>query len=127
MADPLPADIQKLIAAPPGAEAKKGSSVIMTIVGIFILTLAAAGAGGFLGLQLFSIAETAAKQKAEAVAEKPAPEYAGPVTVKVIPPIIANLSNRSAMWLRIEASVIFDGEAPEDAEALATEISGDSL
>jgi flagellar FliL protein len=125
MAADLPPDIQKLIAGP--SPVKKGSSLLGTILAMLLLTLAAAGAGGFLGLQMFSMAGTVLKQKAEATPEKPPPEYAGPLTVKAIPPIIVNLSSPSSMWLRIEGAVIFDGEAPPDVDALAVQISGDAL
>ena len=125
MADDLPPEIQALIGGQP--EKKKGSSLIGTILAILVLTIAGAGAGGFLGLQVLAVAETAAKKKAEVEAEKPQPEYAEPLTIKTVPPIIANLANPSTAWLRMEASVVFDGEAPEDADALVAQIGADAL
>lgn len=114
---------------PQGGEETKtrGPSVLATVAVIVVLTVVGAAGGGLLGLQLFSVVETVAKQKAEAASEKPMPEYAGDLTVKAIPPIVTNLASPKTTILRIEASLIFDGAAPSDAEALAAQISGDSL
>lgn len=107
--------------------AKKPSSVFATVGAVFVLTLVAAGAGGALGLQLFSVVDTAAKQKAVEKADKPPPEYSGDLTVKPIPPVVTNLANPKSTFIRIEASLIFEGEVPSDADALAAQISADAL
>jgi flagellar protein FliL len=108
-------------------EAKPGGSIIMTILGFVIITVVACGGGGFLGLQAYSMIQAEAKKISEAGAGKGEGEYSGTIAVKTIPPVITNLANPPSVFLRIEASVIFDGEMPADADALATQISGDSL
>jgi flagellar FliL protein len=115
--------------AEPGAqpEAKPGGSLISTILGFVLITAVAAGGGGFLGLQAYSMIQAEAKKIKEATAEKGDGEYSGTIAVKAIPPVITNLANPPSVFIRVEASVIFDGEMPPDAEALATQISGDSL
>lgn len=106
---------------------KAGPSLISLIIAIVVVTLLAAGGGGGLGLLLYSTVETAAKKKAEVKDEKPQPEYASDLTVKAMPPVITNLASPANVLIRVEASLIFDGPAPQDAEALAAQISGDTL
>jgi flagellar FliL protein len=112
----------------PAAKAPKPkSSIISTIAAVAALTALGAAAGGLIGMQLFTMVEVAAKKRAEAKDDKAAPEYSGDLTVKPLPPITTNVANSPGIMLRLEASVIFDGEAPRDADALAVQISGDSL
>ena len=106
---------------------KSGPSLVSMIIAMVVVTVLAVGAGGGLGIFLYSTVETAAKQKAAAKDEKAPPEYAGNLTVKTVPPVITNLANPSDVLLRIEASVVFEGPPPQDAEALAAQISGDTL
>lgn len=106
---------------------KAGPSLISFILAVVVVTVLAAGAGGGLGIFLYSTVETAAKQKVAAKDEKALPAYAGDLTVKTMPPVITNLATPSDVLLRIEASVIFDGPPPQDAEALTAQISGDTL
>lgn len=110
-----------------GAAPKSGPSLVSLIIAVLAVTVLAAGAGGFLGILLYSTVETAAKHKAEAKEEKALPEYAGDLTVKTMPPVITNLASPANVLVRVEASVIFDGPPPQDAEALTTQISGDTM
>ncbi|MBK1869641.1 flagellar basal body-associated FliL family protein [Aestuariivirga sp. YIM B02566] len=106
---------------------KPGTSIISLIVALVLVTALAAGAGGLVGILLYSKIEHVAKEKAAAKEEKAVAEYAGDLTVTTVPPILTNLANPSTVLLRIEASLIFDGAAPKDADALATQISGDAM
>jgi flagellar FliL protein len=106
---------------------KSGTSIISLIVALVVVTVLAVGAGGLVGILLYSKIEHAAKEKAAAKDEKAVAEYAGDLTVMTVPPILTNLANPSTVLLRIEASLIFDGAAPKDADALATQISGDAM
>lgn len=109
------------------ADKPAGTSITSLIVAMVVVTLLAAGGGGLVGMILYSTIETAAKEKATAKEEKAVSEYAGDLTVKTVPPVLTNLANPSNVLLRIEASLIFDGAAPDDADALATQISGDAM
>lgn len=106
---------------------KSATSTLSLIVAMVVVTLLAAGAGGLVGVFLYSKIETVAKEKATAKEEKAASEYAGDLTVKTVPPVLTNLASPSNVLLRIEASLIFDGAPPEDADALAAQISGDAM
>lgn len=123
MADDVDKTEEKDAAAKPSA----GTSTTSLIVAMVVVTLLAAGGGGGVGIFLYSKIETAAKEKATAKEEKPVPEYAGNLTVKTVPPVLTNLASPSNVLLRIEASLIFDGAAPDDADALSTQISGDAM
>jgi flagellar protein FliL len=124
-AEPAVNDDKDETDAPP--EAKPRGSIISTILGFVIITAVACGGGGLLGLQAYSMIQAEAKKLSETKTEKGDGEYSGAIAVKAIPPVITNLANPPSVFLRIEASVIFDGEMPADADALATQISGDSL
>lgn len=106
---------------------KSGTSVMSLIVAMVLVTVLAVGAGGLVGIFLYSKIEHVAKEKATAKEEKAVAEYAGDLTVKTVPPVLTNLASPSNVLLRIEASLIFDGAAPKDADALATQISGDAM
>lgn len=108
-------------------EAKPKGSIVSTILGFVIITALACGGGGFLGLQAYSMIQAEAKKISETKTEKGDGEYSGTIAVKTIPPVITNLANPSSVFIRVEASVIFDGEMPSDSDALAAQISGDSL
>lgn len=109
------------------AEKPKSGSILSLILAMVVVTVLAVGAGGLVGIFLFSTIEHATKEKAAAKEEKTASEYAGDLTVKTVPPMLTNLASPSNVLLRIEASIIFEGVPPADAEALATQISGDAM
>ncbi|CAN5118232.1 flagellar basal body-associated FliL family protein [soil metagenome] len=112
--------------APADPPAKKGS-LLSTLLGIAAVTVLAAGGGVLLGFQVHSLIEVAAKKKLEASDGKTPGAYTGTFAVKTIPPVITNLAQPQQTWLRIEASLIFEGEMPPDADALAAQVSGDYL
>ncbi|WP_298356112.1 flagellar basal body-associated FliL family protein [Rhodoblastus sp.] len=44
-----------------------------------------------------------------------------------LPPVVTNLASPSDVWLRLEATLLFEGKTLPHGEALASEISGDIL
>jgi flagellar protein FliL len=91
------------------------------------LTLCAAVAGGSLGLLLGSTPTKdlpAAVRPADAAGEM---KYGGETSVRELPPIIANLAEPSDAWVRVQASIVFDGKAVPKPDLLATEIGEDLL
>ncbi len=115
------------LAAPAPAPAG-GRSLVKLIAALLLLTVAAAGLGGGLGIQLAKQVEDAVKQK-ESAAEKPAvaPRFTGPTHLKALAPIVTNLGEPSDVWIRIESSIIFDDEAIAADDVLAGEIGEDIL
>jgi flagellar protein FliL len=91
------------------------------------LTLCAAVAGGCLGLLLGSAPIKdlpAAVGPADAAGEM---KYGGGTSVRELPPIIANLAEPSDAWVRVQASIVFDGKAVPKPDLLAAEIGEDLL
>lgn len=90
------------------------------------LTLLAAAAGFFGGVQILASAEQTVRSKAD-----DAPGLLGEMQhmrgakVKVLAPIATNLSGGSNVWIRLESSLVFRDDIPADAEALAARIAED--
>lgn len=100
-------------------------STFQFILIVAALTLAAAGAGFLSGLQVLSSAEKTVAGKAD---EPPPPlgglQHVDSANVKPMTPIVTNLAGSPPVWIRLEASLVFQ-ENPDDADALAAHISED--
>lgn len=120
---------------PVGEEApkKKKSGLVMTIVGVLVLTLVGAGGGWFVGGMLApSVSEAQAEKDKAAAAEHAAAPAAGGEhgggekkedaglprvataangTV-LLEPIMANLAYPTESWVRLEVALMFNG-APD--------------
>ncbi len=127
-------------------KAGKGSGGLIALV---VLTLIAAGAGAAHGLQTFTAFLGAGGAKHEAAAEtsaKPAPAHgeaapahgaapaaAAPVKLpskivtRDLAPVITNIVMPPDMWVRLEATIIYDQAEVSNPEVTMTEISGDIL
>jgi flagellar protein FliL len=106
---------------------KRGLASLLQWLGATIaLSLVAAGAGGFLGLQLVTqIRDAGAKvQKPEApVASK----YESGTSLINLAPIVTNLSEPSDAWVRLQAAIVVDTKAVAAPDVLAAQISEDLL
>lgn len=125
MAEPTTADRPAELPAPVAAG---GKSIVKLIAALLLLTLVAAGLGGGLGIQLAKQVEDAVRQK-DSAEEKPAvkPNYTGPTHLKPLASIVTNLAEPHDVWIRLEASIIFDDEAIAADEVLAGQIGEDIL
>ena len=105
-----------------------GRSILKLVAALLLLTIAAAGMGGGLGIKLAEQVEDAVRQK-DANEEKPAgePHYAGPTHLKPLAPILTNLAEPRDVWIRVEGSIVFDDEEIAADEVLAGEIGEDIL
>jgi flagellar FliL protein len=100
-----------------------GMSTATFLIVVTGLTVLAAGAGFFGGLQILSNAGVGA-HSASTQAAPAAAQGSGQINVKVMAPIVTNLAGSRA-WIRIESSLVFAKEVPEDAEALSARIAED--
>ncbi len=91
------------------------------------LTLVAIAAGALLGLRLASVAKTEAPNVAEMAALKTAAPYAADANLRDLPPIIANLADPPDAWVRIQATLVFDGALTQKPDVVAAEIAEDIL
>lgn len=95
---------------------------------LLVLTAAAAGAGGAVGLHLHAVLEQAARK----ISEVPQPAVSGakagsPASMRLKPlaPIITNLGDPQRAWVRLEASLVLEGEPLGDTEVLAARVAED--
>ena len=112
------------------AEAKEGAKKSgggISLLGILIITLLGAGAGGFFGMQVPGLTKTGpSKPKAETPAEheqRPPPSS----LVQPLPPITANLAQPNTTWIRIESSVVINADMGPDANVIAARMSEDII
>jgi flagellar FliL protein len=92
------------------------------------LTLLALGAGYFGGLQVLSSAERALSSKKDAAADQVTGlPSVKPGNVKALAPIVTNLAGSPPVWIRLEASLVFQGDVPKNADALGARIGEDIL
>lgn len=104
-----------------------GMSTITFLLALVGLTVVAAGLGFFGGLQILASAEQSLLSKvkegqggAEALDTRAA-------NLKVLAPIVTNLSDGRDAWIRLESSLLFRDEVPPDADALAIKIGEDII
>ena len=118
--------VKKPILSP--VEPEKNSAKGM-IAGVGIATLVAIGAGAGIGMQFSTIVAPAKKEEVKkdtSKEEKIASNYIDVRTVKALPAIVTNLSSSTKAWVRMEASIIIEGNE-ENSDVLAAEIAEDTL
>jgi flagellar FliL protein len=113
--------------APPAISGTAVQPVLVWASVMVGLTFGAAAAGTCLGLLLGG-----APVKDLPVTAKPANtasemKYGSETSVRELPPIIANLAEPSDAWVRVQASIVFDGKAVPKPDLLAAEIGEDVL
>ncbi len=111
------------------ADAGKGGgvSVGQTLLALLIATIIAGGVGALHGLRITPVLERQLTADAEARARE---EKLNPVSDKSmldLPPVVTNLASPADTWIRLEASILYDGKAMPHPEALVAQISGDFL
>ena len=121
-------------------------SAAQTIIAVGILTLIAAGGGGFLGATL-GLAPGAGKEDGVASEkivnrnESHASEHGaasnprghphatakGPLAlaVKELPPIVTNLASPENAWIRLQAAIVYESADLEHSERLVVELMSD--
>jgi flagellar FliL protein len=114
--------------APPQAAPASGTSIMSLMIAMFVLTGLSMGAGGLFGLQVLSrIAKHAPAVKVEAPAgDARHGRFSDKVSLYALSPIVTNLASPERAWIRIEASLVIDGEGVE-TKVLAASITEDTL
>ena len=114
-------------AAPPTAPPAAGPSLMSFIVAMAVLTGLSVGAGGMFGLQVLARIGKQPPAKAEApVGESRKGRFSDKAAVHALSPIITNLASPARTWIRLEASIVLDGEGL-DAKLLAASITEDTV
>lgn len=113
-------------AAPPAPPAG-GPSLMSFIMAMAVLTGLSIGAGGMFGLQVLSKAGHQPPVKAETPAgEGRKGRFSDKAALHALSPIITNLASSERTWIRLEASIVLDGEGL-DAKLLAASITEDTV
>jgi flagellar protein FliL len=130
------------MASPPD---KNASSPITTIAAVLGLTVVVAIAGAFLGTKLAALSEAKKPAEASAPAEptqgdathgapaaheqeqapKPNAHKAGKSVLKELAPIVTNLADSNATWIRLQVVVVYDPDAAPHPEIMFTELTAD--
>jgi flagellar FliL protein len=122
---------EPVAAAEPKAAAARPPSAVAFIGAMLVLTGLGVGAGGLLGLQLSARIEPAPPSKAEARAapgaatQDPKGRYAPGANLRSLAPIVTNLASPERTWVRLEASLVMDGEQTAESNVLAAQIAED--
>jgi flagellar FliL protein len=112
----------------PSPAAAAGPSVLSLVLAMVVLTVLSLGAGGLFGLQVLpGIGKRPPAAKAEAPAgEKRKGRFSEKASLHALSPIITNLASPERTWIRIEASIVIDGE-DVDTKALTAAITEDTV
>ena len=120
--------------AEPEAEpvARKPASAFVLIAVMLILTGLGVGFGGLMGLQLVSKMEAATSSKADArpgqnPGQAPKGRYPATANLRSLPPIVTNLASPGRTWIRLEASLVVDGDQTAEANVLVAQIAEDII
>jgi flagellar FliL protein len=96
-------------------------SIKQTIAATIVVTVIAAGMGAVFAIPA---APDEPSQKDESPPGPRAPAAAG---LFDMPPIVTNIGAPKEIWVRLEASIVFDAKALPHPEIIAGEIAGDEL
>ena len=113
-------------AAKAGEKPKPGK--LKLILGIVLVTVLAAGLGGFFGLQITGMVEQAVADRAKAT---PPPDrlrsaiITGDMVLQPLEPVVTNLAQPSDTWIRLEAAILFSNGVVKNPAATAAEIRQD--
>lgn len=115
---------------PPEAEAAPpspagGPSIMSFIIAMLVLTGLSVGAGGMFGLQVLSrVSHPAPAAKASGETRKG--RFSEKATLHALAPIVTNLASPERTWIRLEASIVIDGEGV-DAKGMSAIITEDTV
>lgn len=108
------------------APAASEPTLVSFAIALLVVTGLGVGAGGLFGLQVLSghRSEPAAETKPATQGSKG--RYAEHANLKPLPPIVTNLAGPERTWVRLEASLVLDGN-DKDANGLAASIAEDFI
>ncbi|MBX9589508.1 MAG: flagellar basal body-associated FliL family protein [Hyphomonadaceae bacterium] len=119
----------KPAAAPDAPQAPAaGPTVASLIMAMVVLTGLSVGVGGMFGLQVLSkIGRQPPASKTDTKGgEAVKGRFSDKATLHALSPIVTNLASPERTWIRLEASIVIDGEGVE-AKGLAASITEDTI
>jgi flagellar FliL protein len=120
-------DLPDVSEQPEAQAAPAGPSLLSLILAMTVLTGLSLGAGGLFGLQVLSRVgkHTPPAAKTEVVEERKG-RFSDKATLFALSPIVTNVASPERTWIRLEASIVLDGEGV-DAKGLAAAITEDTV
>jgi flagellar FliL protein len=109
---------------PSRARAAQSASGAGLAAAFALLTVLGVATGAGLGVTL---GEIRLPEPEDAVASTVETRYGEGVSLVRMEPVVANLREPSDTWVRVDAALVLDDVAPEEAGTLAAEIAGDTL
>jgi flagellar FliL protein len=113
-------------AAATPAPAAGEPTLVSFAIALLVVTGLGVGAGGLFGLQVLSRNRPEPVAEATPAAQPSKSRYAEHANLKPLPPIVTNLAGPERTWVRLEASLVLDGN-DKDANGLAASISEDFI
>lgn len=92
---------------------------------MILLTLLSAGAGGLMGLHLFTAAQQVVEAKKRPPNERPSAVPYASAHLRRLAPVVTNLASPANTWARVEASIVFDKLNEEEVTIMAARIGED--
>jgi flagellar FliL protein len=120
MINELPMATDESDAAPSPPPRPPPSSVKQTIAATAVVTAIAAAMGALF-------AAPPAQNSGQGDKTSPAQEASAAAGLFDMPPIVTNLGSPQEIWIRLEASIVFDAKALPRPDVMAEEIAGDEL
>ncbi len=116
--------------AEPQAASAKPSSAGAFIGAMLALTVLGVGGGGVLGLQLSAKLEDgppgkAEPRRAQGSGQELKSRYPAGASLRSLAPIITNLASPERTWIRLEASLVMDGDQTAESNVLTAQITED--
>jgi len=108
-------------ATEPGGAAASAPSIKQTILATIVVTVIAAGMGAVFAIP------TAPDEPSQKDESPPGPRAPAAAGLFDMPPIVTNIGAPKEIWVRLEASIVFDAKALPHPEIIAGEIAGDEL
>jgi flagellar protein FliL len=112
--------------AKPAPTPAAGPSIMSLALAMVVLTGLSLGAGGMFGLQVLSKSKQPPTPKAEQKGESPKLRFSEKATLHQLSPMVTNLASPEKAWIRLEASVVLEGEGI-DVKALSAAITEDTV
>ncbi|MBV8662199.1 MAG: flagellar basal body-associated FliL family protein [Hyphomicrobiales bacterium] len=109
------------------ASTPAGPSMKQTLIAAAVVTVIALGMGALFALPSPLLSKEGAPRDQPAAPAGAAARESAPTGFFDLPPIVTNLGGASDVWIRLEASIVYDTKALPHPEAVAGEIAADEL